>query len=121
MHKNTCRAHAIFESMVDRPNLEIIALHRPKWALDFGQFLVRANDIAGAELSINCRAQNVDAVKRGFFGNLRCFARKGKLLVADFQLDVLAHFVLIANRPDGQADLGLAAEGSAFDAFANRL
>ena len=45
------RAHAIFESMVDRPNLEIIALHRPKWALDFGQFLVRANDIAGAELS----------------------------------------------------------------------
>ena len=69
--------------------------------------LNRANDIAGIELSINCRAQNVDAVERGLFGNLRFFARKGKLLVADFQLDVLAHFVLIANRPDGQADLAL--------------
>ena len=107
--------------MVDRPNFEIIALHRPKRALDFGQFLVRANDIAGTELSIDCRAQYVDAVKRGFFGNLRLFARKGKLFVSNFQLDVLAHFVLIANRPDGQADLGLAAERSAFDAFANRL
>jgi hypothetical protein len=51
----------------------------------FGQFLVRANDIAGAELSINCRTQNVDAVERGCFGNLRFFARKDKLLVADFR------------------------------------
>jgi hypothetical protein len=111
----------ISEPMMNGADRQIVALQGAKRALDFGEIFVRADDVAGPEQSIHCRAQNADAVKRHFLGNLRFFARKGERGVVDFQFDVLAHLVLIADSADGQTDLGFAVQGSAFDTFVYRL
>src|SRR5450631_4524615 len=77
-------AHARFEIMVDRPNLQIALLERTKGAFNASELLIGSYDIGAGELGLlSARAQDVDSVESSLCGNLLGLAWEGETVVLD--------------------------------------
>src|ERR1700694_1877329 len=116
------RAHPLLQTMMDRANLQIQALERAESALDLREALVRANHLRCIHrLGRQTRAQDIQAVQSGLLRDLLLLAPESKLIVLDVELEVLANLMVVVHFANAKADLGLATQGPASDALADRL
>ena len=98
--------------MVDGTDLEIDGLDRAEGPLDAGKALVGGDGIGGGDSLLgDRRANDVEAVERGFLGDVAHFAHGGEAGIGDVDLEVLGHLVATEHLADGDADLVLAPQG----------
>src|SRR5262245_5226150 len=100
--------YSIRQPMVDRPDLEIDRLQAPKRSLDLREILVGSHrGFSGKSRSGHRRANHVQAVKRGFLGDLLFVTVIGEAPLFDLEDEVLADLVVVDHLADAKPDLGL--------------
>src|SRR5271165_5328024 len=103
--------HAVFEPVVDRPDMEVDGLDRPDGVLDQTQGFVAFDGFAVVERGFGqAGAHGVEAVEGGLLGDLGGLAGEGEGRVGDVEREVLGHFMLADDGADGEADLGFSPE-----------
>jgi hypothetical protein len=109
-------ANAVGETMVDGPDAHVDGFEGEECALDLGQGLVGAHAVWGGEaLRGQGCADDVDAVERGFGGDLVGDLGEAEGVVLDVELEVLGDLVLIDDPADSEGDLGASGEAAGFD------
>ena len=115
-------AHALFEAVADRADLELWAFDRFEVAFDFFELFVGAHDLRSRELRDgDAGAEDVEPVEGGLVRDLLESAGERERLLADLDREVLLDAVAVDGGADRERDLGGAGERARAHTLADRL